>query len=534
MNDKTKSKDLWAAVRQLTGRQQSAATIDGVTAESLNDHYSAISTDDTYISPLRKSSASTSEPEYITEWQVFTILDRLRPTSTGLDGLPAWFLRLGAPVFCQPITHLFNISLATSTVPSQWKQAKIQPIPKLLPPKQHADFRPISITPVLTRAMERTVVSRFLYPAFLSPPPLLSFTDQFAFRPTGSTTAAIISILQTVTNMLLTHPYVIVISLDLSKAFDTVRHSTLLEKIAQLDIPDNVYNWFADFFTGHAHLTSYNDRMSMLKSITASIIQGSSIGPASYVVNAGDLKASTPGNEMCKFADDTYLIIPANNEDSRSAEIDNVEDWARINNLTLNRAKSKEIVFTDKKRKRQVTPPLPLIGIDRVSAIVILGVTVTNGLAVSDHVRDVITSCAQSLYALRVLRAHGMGDVILQTVYRSVVVAKILYAASAWWGYASATDRQRIDAFLERSKRCGFCPPDLPSFEEQCVAADEKLFNQILRNPSHTLHFLLPQTSEASRHYSLRHRTHNLTLPKHTGHLTDSNFITRNLYINIY
>jgi hypothetical protein len=111
MNDKTKSKDLWAAVRQLTGRQQSAATIDGVTAESLNDHYSAISTDDTYISPLRKSSASTSEPEYITEWQVFKILDRLRPTSTGLDGLPAWFLRLGAPVFCQPITHLFNISL---------------------------------------------------------------------------------------------------------------------------------------------------------------------------------------------------------------------------------------------------------------------------------------------------------------------------------------------------------------------------------------------------------------------------------------
>ena len=91
-----------------------------------------------------------------------------------------------------------------------------------------------------------------------------------------------------------------------------------------------------------------------------------------------------------------------------------------------------------------------------------------------------------------------------------------------------------LDAFFERSKRCGFCPPDLPSFEEQCVAADEKLFNQILRNPSHTLHFLLPQTSEASRHYSLRHRTHNLILPKHTGHLTDSNFIIRNLYINIY
>jgi Reverse transcriptase (RNA-dependent DNA polymerase) len=145
--------------------------------------------------------------------------------------------------------------------------------------------------------------------------------------------------------MLLTHPYVIVISLDFSKAFDTVRYFTLLEKLAQLDILDNVYNWFADFFTGHAHLTACNGQMSMLKSITASIIQGSAIGPASYAVNAGDLKASTPGNEMCKFADDTYLSIPANNEGSRSVEIDNVEAW------TLNRSKSKEIVFTDNKRK---------------------------------------------------------------------------------------------------------------------------------------------------------------------------------------
>jgi ribonucleases P/MRP protein subunit RPP40 len=108
--------------------------------------------------------------------------------------------------------------------------------------------------------------------------------------------------------MLLKHPYVIVISLDFSKAFYTVRHSTLLEKLAKLDIPDHVYTWFTDFFTGHAHLIRYNGQMSMLKSITASIIQGSAIRPASYVVNAGDLKASTPGNEMCKFADDTYLI----------------------------------------------------------------------------------------------------------------------------------------------------------------------------------------------------------------------------------
>jgi len=78
-------------------------------------------------------------------------------------------------------------------------------------------------------------------------PPTLTFVDQFAFRPTGSTTAAIVSLLNKVTDLLQSNPYVIVISLDLSKAFDSVRHSALLEKMAELDLPMSVYNWIVDF-----------------------------------------------------------------------------------------------------------------------------------------------------------------------------------------------------------------------------------------------------------------------------------------------
>jgi len=456
-------------------------------------------------------------------------LDHLQPTATGLDGLPAWFLRQGAAIFCKPIANLFNLSLFTSTVPKQWKQASILPIPKVSAPTQHSDFRPISITPVLTRIMERTVVSQFLYSAFLSPPPSLSFSDQFAFRPTGSPTAAIISLLDVITNLLLTNSYVILIALDFSKAFDTVRHSTLLEKLAQLDIPDNVYNWLADFFSGHSHSTVYRGQVSTLKSITASIIQGSGIGPAAYVANAGDLKAVTPGNSMRKFADDTYLVIPASNVDSRDAEINNVELWARTNNLALNRSKTIEVVFTDNRRRRQVEQPPLLPGIVRTTSIKILGVTVTDGLSASDHVRGVISSCAQTLYALRVLRAHGMCDKALQTIYRSVIIAKLQYAASAWWGFTNTTDRQRVDAFL----RCGFCPPDVASFEEQCTAADQQLFDKIL-NPQHLLHYLLPPPSVASQNYNLRPRVHNRQLPDHSGHLTDSNFVTRVLFSDAY
>ena len=188
--------------------------------------------------------------------------------------------------------------------------SSIRPIPKVPTPRHPAEFRPISVTPVLTRILERAVVQRYLYPALLSPTSNLSYFNQFAFRPTGSPTAAIISILDTVTRLLLVNPYVVVISIDFSKAFDTVRHSTLLEMLVQLDIPDQVYNWLANFFTGHSHSTVYHGQQSTVQMINASIIQGSAIGLASYAVTAGDLNVATPGNVMCKFADDTYIIVP--------------------------------------------------------------------------------------------------------------------------------------------------------------------------------------------------------------------------------
>ena len=136
---------------------------------------------------------------------------------------------------------------------------------------------------------------------------------------------AIISLLNSVTNLLDTEPYVIVISLDFSKAFDTLQHSTLLHKLAQLQLPDHIYHWLNDFFCNHSHCTMFDNQQSSLLDITASIIQGSAIGPAAYVVNAGDLATTVPGNSLCKFADDTYLIIPASNETSRQSELANIQ-----------------------------------------------------------------------------------------------------------------------------------------------------------------------------------------------------------------
>jgi len=152
-NGKTDVGKMWAAVRRLTGRQQLEARADGITAETLKQHYAGVSSDPQYVAPNRKPLTDEDDvpPQCVSEWQVLRVLDTLRHTAAGPDGLPAWFLRVAAPVFSTPVAYIFNLSLQTSTVPQQWKGARIQPVPKVAALAQDSDLRPISVTPILTK-----------------------------------------------------------------------------------------------------------------------------------------------------------------------------------------------------------------------------------------------------------------------------------------------------------------------------------------------------------------------------------------------
>ena len=153
-----------------------------------------------------------------------------------------WFLRLGTPVFCGPLERLFNKSVTTSTIPKQWKVATIVQVPKIATLWEHADFQLISVKSFFSRALKRIIVQKFIYPALLELLAQLSYTDQYVFHPTGSTTAAVVAFPQSVTKLLSYNPYVVIIALDFSKAFDSVRHSTPLHKMASMNLPDEVYN----------------------------------------------------------------------------------------------------------------------------------------------------------------------------------------------------------------------------------------------------------------------------------------------------
>ena len=183
------------------------------------------------------------------------------------------------------------------------------------------------------------------------------FDDQYAFRKTGSTTAAIIKFFTTITAALRDNEFVRVISLDFSKAFDTVRHQTLMNKLSVLPVPDNVYNWIANFIDNRSHCTLMNREKSSEQQIQASVVQGSAIGPALFICNASDLHEITPGNNLDKYADDTWIVISSKNSDSSAAELENIANWAVENNQKLNKSKSVEIIFTDPANKRTMSFP---------------------------------------------------------------------------------------------------------------------------------------------------------------------------------
>ena len=255
------------------------------------------------------------------------------------------------------------------------------------------DFRPISITPVLSRVMEKLVVRNYVYPAILDPPDQLTFDDQFAFRPTGSTTAAMIFLFERITELLLDNSFILFYSLDFSKAFDTVRHSTLFEKLAMLKTPNEIYNWIADYYSERSHCTSFDGTVSEFVEIFASVIQGSVIGPAAYAVNASDLRTINPKNSLSKFADDTGLIVGKDQVASRRAELKHIADWAVENNLCLNQTKSAEMVFTNPRQKNRNDPPPPINGIPRVHVLKLLGVTISDNFSMHEHVTNLISSC---------------------------------------------------------------------------------------------------------------------------------------------
>ena len=120
--------------------------------------------------------------------------------------------------------------------------------------------------------------------------PVDVISDQFAYRPTGSTNSALVFLMHHVTKMLENNAYVRCLMIDFSKAFDVIDHCLLLSKILKLSLPPNIFNWLISFLTNRFIVLKSGGFFSLPKQINRSIVQGSRLGPYLYIIFAGDLK----------------------------------------------------------------------------------------------------------------------------------------------------------------------------------------------------------------------------------------------------
>ena len=520
-------KELWDKVNKITGRtdQNNTNIYNDFTADQLNEHYSRISTDSDYEQPIRKQTVN-SYVEIASSEMTFYLLDRLKNTAAGADGLPSWFLRLAAPAICSPVAHLFNLSISFSVIPKHWKTSIITPRPKVKPPLSCSDFRPISVTPILSRLLEKVIVHNFFNPILVHPSTSHLFSDQFAFRPTGSTTSALIYLLHHVSDLLQHHPYVHIVALDFSKAFDTVRHGALTIKLQDFPLSDNIYNWIVDYLADRQHLTLFRDVFSKLASINASIIQGSGFGPSAYIFTASDLQPLYSHNLFAKYADDTYLIVPASYTNTITSELQAISDWATRNNLKLNESKTQVMIVRRPRFPVSDLPP-PILGLHYVTSLKVLGVYFSEKLDFSTHVNNIVSKIARSMYALRVLKAHGLQGPQLWEVTQATAVSHLIYASPAWQGFLDFSSRQRLQSVLSKLIKQGLLSTQTQTLDQILSHNDTLLFRSVLSNQNHVLHQLLPPIKFTP--YNLRLRDHNRILPIADDRFK-KNFIIRMLF----
>ncbi len=244
-----------------------------------------------------------------TVWSVESALRSLRPQkSTGGDGIAAVFLKPVADILAPSLSVIFNRSLSESSVPSDWKDAIVSPVPKIQCPTLPVHYRPIAILPIISKVMERHVL-RLLLPA-VSP----HFPDfQFGFRRGRSTVDCLATVTHEIASLVDRHGVVSCVFFDVKKAFDSCVHAVLLQKLViDFALPHSLVNWLRSYLTQRTYRVSANGQFSSRSKVVSGVPQGSVLGPIlflCYVNCMKDVKLS----ELCKlwmFADDLFLCKP--------------------------------------------------------------------------------------------------------------------------------------------------------------------------------------------------------------------------------
>jgi gmma-aminobutyric acid receptor subunit gamma/cGMP-dependent protein kinase 2 len=221
-------------------------------------------------------------------------------------------------------------------MPKVWKSADIRPIPKCAGASEAKDFRPIALTSIVGKCLERLVMKRLS--------PLLNDPTQFTYKPNRSTEDALITLIDSVTEHLDSNAKnrVRALFIDFSSAFNTINPAILINKLESYKIHPNIVNWLYDFLTNRSQRVVTPLSTSQSLNTSTGSPQGCVISLLLFSLYVIDMPSSD-NIKPVKYAEDTVIVeLLADNQPSELQTMtDNMYEWCSTNDLILNAKKTK-------------------------------------------------------------------------------------------------------------------------------------------------------------------------------------------------
>ena len=339
----TKSKTtVRSGVSDLKDNKGAMHSDDSAKSEILNDFFCSVFTreDTTFIPELETKHHGPKLLNFdITDECVEKHIRSLKASkSAGPDGFHPRVLKEVVEEIAPPLRIIFMKSLQCGMLPSQWKLGQVTPIFKKGDRSTPGNYRPVSLTAVLCKVMETIVRSHVMDHMVKHQ---LFCEEQHGFVPGRSCMTQLITCIDDWSEALDRGEPLDAIYLDFKKAFDTVPHERLIQKLVSYGIDGNVKEWISSFLHGRKQRVSINGHTSQWSSVTSGIPQGSVLGPILFVVFINDLP-DVVKNVVRIFADDTKLYGPVSTEEGRTVlqeDTDKLSDWSDTWLLKFNTSK---------------------------------------------------------------------------------------------------------------------------------------------------------------------------------------------------
>ena len=411
------------------------------------------------------------------------------------NGLFPLFLKKIANQLAPKLARIFRLLLSSGSFPETWRQANVTPIPKGCTPTQFpSEYRPISITPILSKVYERLIARRLN--KFVNLNGILP-DSQFGFRKGLGTTDALLALTHDLQSSLDDRVESRVISLDFSSAFDLVNHKALLYKLQLMGLGGPVLNIFKEFLSNRKQRVSIDGKFSEFKAVVSGVPQGSVLGPLLFILFTADMGANLE-NKIVSYADDTTLYAKINSPSERTAvassltrDLNQIQSWCLCWGMKLNPSKTHSLIVSRSRTSHPPHPPLFLCGtaLESSSSLKLLGVTIDEKLTFEKHLRSMAASIAQKTGLIRkCFRTLGNDTAVMRSFY-AFILPCFEYCMPVW---SSAADShlKLLDRALNNIR---FFLPDISiDLEKRRRVGCLSLLFKIIHNSSHPLHASLP------------------------------------------